>query len=118
MGNLSQDLEEFEKVVGERIQAVAIGRRRASDDFDHDPAVAPIGRDEALAILDYGFAGGPGSGDSPHPFYAWTQSWIVFLSGEEGVTLAWMPRTPRRCVPEHGGSWWLCGPHDWRSLTK
>jgi hypothetical protein len=118
MGNLRQDLEEFEVVVGERIQAVAIGRRRATEDFDHDPAVVPIGRDEAMAILDYGFDGGPGADGGTHPFYAWTASWLLFLSGEDGVTLAWMPRSPRRCVPEAGGSWWLCGPHDWRSLAE
>lgn len=117
MGNLRIDLEEFEAVVGERIEAVAIGRRRAPDDFDHDPVVAPIGRDEALTILDYAY-GGAGC-DVPHPFYAWTANWALFLTLETGVTtLAWMPRSPRRCVPEHGGSWWLCGPHDWRSLAE
>ena len=119
MGNLRIDLEEFEKVVGERVEAVAIGRRRACDDFDHDAAVTPIGREEALAILDYRFDGAPGGKDSPHPVYAWTASWCVFLAGDEGVTtLAWVPRAPRRCVPEHGGGWWLCGPHDWRNLAE
>ena len=119
MGNLRVDLEEFEKVVGERIEAIAIGRRRMCDDFLHDSPVTPITRDEGLAILDYGFDGSMGANDSPHPLYAWTASWCVFLSGDDGVvTLAWLPRTPRRCVPEQGGGWWLCGPYDWRSLAE
>lgn len=119
MGNLRVDLEEFEYVVGERIEAVAIGRRRKMDDFDHDAAVSPIGRDEALAILDYSFEGAHGCRGSVHPVFAWTANWCLFLVGDEGVTtLAWVPRSPRRCVPEHGGGWWLCGPHDWRSLAE
>ncbi|MGY4395399.1 hypothetical protein ACVWZA_000560 [Sphingomonas sp. UYAg733] len=119
MGNVRLDLEEFETVVGERIEVVAIGRRRACDDFDHDVAVEPIPRDEAMAILDYGFDGGVGSNDRPHPIYAWTASWCVFLGDDDGATtLAWVPRRPRRCVPELGGAWWLCGPHDWRSLAE
>lgn len=119
MGNLREDLLEFERIVGERIEMIAIGRRRTCDDFDHDAAIEPIGRDEALIILDYGFDGSPGGVDRPHPIYGWTASWCVFLTGEDGVTtLAWLPRDPRRCVPEHGGSWWLCGPYDWRSLAK
>ncbi|WP_242121940.1 hypothetical protein [Sphingomonas lacusdianchii] len=119
MGNIKEDLLEFETIVGERIEAVAIGRRRLRDDFDHDRVVEPIGREEALTILNYPFDGAPGGDDRPHPVYAWTRSWCVFLTGDDWVTnLAWVPRSPGRCVPEHGGSWWLCGPYDWRSLAR
>ena len=118
MGNLRTDLEEFERIVGEPILAIAIGRRRVRDDFDHDAAISPIGRAEGLAVLDYVFDGCVGGCERPHPFFAWTRSWTVFPTGEDGLTtLAWVPRSPRRCVPEHGGGWWLCGPHDWRSLA-
>lgn len=70
-------------------------------------------------LPDYGFDGQIGSNDSPDPLFEWTVSWVVFLSGDDGATnLAWSLRSPRRCVPELGGGWWLCGPHNWRDLAE
>lgn len=118
MGNLRIDLEEFEKVVGERIETVAVGRRRSTDDLDHDRPVRPLPRDEAMVLLDYEFGLAPGWPDRPHPVFAWTASWCLVLCDYDGpIILSWMPRHPGPCVLEFGGNYWLCGPHDWRALA-
>lgn len=106
MANLRESLLGFEELVGERIEAVAIGARQACGDLGWQKPVEPLGRDDALALLDYDFPGGMGSQEPPHPVYAWTRSWIAFLNGEEGAAgVFWPPRHPRRCVVEIGGSW-------------
>ena len=101
MSNVTRAIERFEAMVGEIVEAVAIGRRQGRGDLDLQEPVEPMPGDEALAFLDYGYDGAMGSLDPPHPVYAWTRSWVLFLSGEEGAAeLTWIPRHPRRCVPE------------------
>ena len=106
MRTLKDDIEAFEERVGERVEAVAIGRRREPGDHECRPAVEPVGRDEALLRLEMrrGYDGRVGSRNPPVPIFAWTASWVLFLSGEEGgAGPAWVPRHPVACVPEVNG---------------
>ena len=104
MLNLREQLEAFEVGAGERLEAVVIGRRRGEDADGHRGSEDPVGREEALARLDYGYAAFIGSMDPPHPVVGWTRSHVVFLVGMLGeAAVATVLRNPGRCMPALGG---------------
>ena len=103
---LKDVIEAFEERMGERVEAVAIGRRREWGDFERRPLVEPVSREEAMMRLELHreYEGDMGSCIPPDPIFAWTASWVLLLSGEDhGVGPAWVPRPPAACVPEVNG---------------
>ena len=107
MSKLRDDIVEFEQRMGERVEAVAIGRVREQGDFDRHEPVTPIGREEAMARPEFDREYDPSMGSvvQPNSIYAWTASWVLFLSGEAGgAGPTWVPRHPVPCTPELGGN--------------
>lgn len=107
MATLRKLIEDFEHRVGERVESVAVGVLYDPANLEPMPPTAPIGRDEAMALplIDREYAGWMGCDVHPHLFYAWTASWVLFLSGENGgAGPSWVPRHPTRCVPDINGT--------------
>lgn len=107
MGKLRDDILAFEERTGERVKAVVVGRVREHGDFEPHEPVAPVTRDEALAMPELGrdYDGSMGSSAPPSPIYAWTESWVLFLSGEHGgAGPAWVPRHPAPSAPAVNGN--------------
>lgn len=106
MMNLKDELLRFEELAGERVEMVAVGRRRRWLDGGPPRTLDPVPRDAALAALDWEFDADIGSDEQFKPIYAWSASWLLVLTGHDGeVRVAWLPRHPCRCAPEHLGAW-------------
>ena len=104
METLEQFIEEFERRVGERVEAIAIGAHYDPDDPRPGVKAAPVSRDQALLMLRIKFDRDRGSRDQPRPIYAWTASWVMFIGEEDGGTRpCWVPRAPMPCVPTLDG---------------
>lgn len=104
--NLKDELLRFEELAGERVEMAAVGQRRRWLDGGPPRTVDPIPRDAALAALDWEFDAVIGSDEQFKPIYAWSASWLLVMTGNDGeVRVAWLPRHPCRCAPEHLGAW-------------
>ena len=89
--------------MGERVEAVAIGRIYDIFDPGSRALAVPLSREEAMGRpeLEREYDGCFASETPPHAIYAWTASWVLFVSGYDGSSrLSWVPRHPGRCTPE------------------
>jgi len=99
MANLKQWLCSAEIEVDETINEIIIGEHY-DDERNTDMLNVPLARDVALSILDEDFDSGYGGADC-YPFYAYTDSWIFFVSEYDGSTrLSRVPRNPIPTEPE------------------
>lgn len=88
---------------GEPVEAVVIGKRHDDEYDERDNPTPKIGCllswEEAKPIIDYRFHAGCGGADC-HAVFAWTKSWVIFVSKYDGSTdIARVPRNPVACVP-------------------
>ena len=100
MANIKQWLLEFEKEVGEDIEAIVVGvhdRRFLGKPLTDEHIV--LTREVGLSKLDEEFNAGF-SGADCFPMYAWTKSFVAFVGEYDGATdLDTVPRHPIACEP-------------------
>lgn len=105
MSNLRETLEEMERLYGEQIETVVVGKLDAYPYRDEPLADENVllSRAAGLAKLDREYDSGFGGADC-NPFYAWTASRVFFVHEYDGATgVVWAPRSPVALEPEFGG---------------
>ena len=109
MSNLRKNLEKYEVLFGEPIEAMVVGKHDSisyhREEAKPDENVV-LTREVGLAKVDQEYDSGYGSSPDCFPLYAWTKSRVFYVHEYDGATgLVWAPRNPMVVEPSFGGQY-------------
>lgn len=104
MANHRKKIEQYERILGETVEAISVGRHDSDlcspDRRPEHQRGCLLSREDGLKLLNIDYNAGYGGAEC-FPFYAWTANYILLVQEYDGATdVTAIPRNPVDCEPQ------------------